>query len=261
MDQQAPPPPPPQPQAPQPQQKKKMGPLGWILIGCGGIVLIGTLIAVAGGVFVFNKAKKVAGDFKDNPVRATAVSYVKLNPELELVETDDAAGTITIRDKNTGEVGTFDWSEVEQGRFKFESEDGESMTFDARGSGKEGVVRMENADGERTTVLGGGGDLPDWFPTYPGASVAEASFSASAQGTHTEIFAFTSDDPVTEVMEWYQEELEDLGFELAESTYARGGVQGGSLSGKTADGKRTVNVAFSEADGGTQVGVNSTEKE
>ena len=263
MEPQAPVPPPPQPPQPPPaappEKKKKMGALGWVLIGCGGIVLLGTVLAVAGGMFVFNKAKDVVERIEENPVRAAAEAVVWANPELELVEADDAAETLTIRNTKTGEVATFDWSEIREGRFKWEA-DGETMTVDATGAGEGRVVTMTDSEGRQTASLGGDADLPEWFPAYPRASEPTSTFSTTSGDTRTETFGFTSDATVGELIEWYERELTDEGFELSKTTYSQAGVEGGSLSGESEDGSRSVSVVFQETDEGTQVGVNYTER-
>ena len=49
-----------------------------------------------GGWFAAKKIKEVAGDFEANPGRTAAEFIVKMNPDLEIVESDDDAGTITV---------------------------------------------------------------------------------------------------------------------------------------------------------------------
>ncbi|MEZ5332299.1 MAG: hypothetical protein R2991_09670 [Thermoanaerobaculia bacterium] len=170
-----------EPQTPT-QPKKKSGVLGWILIGCLGLALIFGILAVSCGLFVFNKGKKVVQDFEKNPAKAAAETMVRLNPELELVDSDEDAGTMTIRNKKTGEEFTADYSDIEEGKISFES-DGKAVSFDARGAaeGGSGVITMTDEAGEQTAVIGGQGDssaVPSWFPLYPGASDVGATYSA-----------------------------------------------------------------------------------
>lgn len=249
-----------EPQTPT-QPKKKSGVLGWILIGCLGLALIFGILAVSCGLFVFNKGKKVVQDFEKNPAKAAAETMVRLNPELELVDSDEDAGTMTIRNKKTGEEFTADYSDIEEGKISFES-DGKAVSFDARGAaeGGSGVITMTDEAGEQTAVIGGQGDssaVPSWFPLYPGASDVGATYSAKNATEETGLFTFSTTDSVDDVMDFYRDELGDLGFDLNENTYSSAGVQGGSLSGQDGDG-RTVAVSVSEQGDSTQVGVNYT---
>ncbi|MGH9381695.1 MAG: hypothetical protein ACRD2Z_13930, partial [Thermoanaerobaculia bacterium] len=173
-----------EPQVPgpqQPQQKKKLGPLAWILIGCLGLVVLAGAVMLAGGFFVAKKVKEVAKDYQENPARAAAELVVRANPDLELVEADDEAQTLTIRNKKTGEVFTADWSDIQQGKFRIES-DGKEVTVDAtratRGEG--GVITVTDESGDATVTIGGGdtSSVPAWFPAYPGASKAGSTYTS-----------------------------------------------------------------------------------
>src|SRR5689334_16038358 len=74
----------PPPSYPPPAPKKGMGPLAWIGIGCGVILVIGVIAMFAVGFFV----KRQVDKFEDNPAMAAATLAVKLNPDLELVSSD-----------------------------------------------------------------------------------------------------------------------------------------------------------------------------
>lgn len=253
-----------EPQAPQqPPQKKKLGPLAWVLIGCLGIVILVGGAMLVGGFFVAKKVKDVADDYKENPARAAAQMVVRVNPDLELVETDDEAQTMTIRNKQTGEVFTADWSDIKEGKFRMEA-DGKQVTFDAKqaADGEEGgMISVTDESGDQTMVIGGGdaSALPAWFPPYPGASEAGSTYTSKTASELTGMFTFTTGDGVAEVMDYYRDELTDLGFELSENTFTSGEIEGGSLTGEEETG-RTVNVGLTRQDDVTQVGVNYTER-
>lgn len=255
-----------EPQAPEPQpqpQKKKLGPLAWVLIGCLGIVILAGGTMLVGGFFVAKKVKDVADDYKENPARAAAQMVVRVNPDLELVETDDEAQTMTIRNKQTGEVFTADWSDIKEGKFRLEA-DGKQVTFAAKEATTDeggGMISVTDESGDESVVIGGGdaSALPAWFPPYPGASEAGSTYTSKTATQLTGMFTFTTDDGVAEVMDYYRDELTDLGFELSENTFTSDEVEGGSLTGEGEAG-RTVNVGLTRQDGVTQVGVNYTER-
>src|ERR1700712_1765267 len=96
---------PPPPGSPQPP-KKALSPLAWVGIGCAVLFVIALLalggIGAIGSYFI----KKQADKFEKNPTMAAAEMVVRLNPDLELVSSDEKTNTLTIKDKKTGEVTT-----------------------------------------------------------------------------------------------------------------------------------------------------------
>lgn len=252
------------PESPSQPQKKKLGPLAWVLIGCLGIVVLAGVVMLVGGFFVAKKVSDFADEAKENPARTAAEMVVRVNPELELVETDDEAQTMTIRNTETGEVFTADWSDIQQGKFRLDS-GGKTVTFDAKeatGGEEGGMISVTDESGDQTVVIGGGdaSAVPAWFAAYPGASDAGSTYSSKSGSEVTGMFTFTTSDGVAEVMDFYRDELAGLGFELSESTFTSGEVEGGSLTGEDKSG-RTVNVGLTRQDEVTQVGVNYTERQ
>lgn len=239
-------------------QKKGLPVLAWVAIGCGAIVLVGLVALVAGGMFVANKVKDVAGDFEKNPALATARTIVKLNPEWEEVAVDEAAGTITIREKKTGKEITVDLEDIEQGRVSFTSE-GETMTF----SGGEEGVRVTGESGETVFSAGAAGadGPPEWVPVYPGTT-AEGGLTMRQQGRISGSFGIEVDDPPDRVIEFFRSTLTEAGFEVRVNTYAEGsGTTGGLVSGRNEAAKRTVTVMLGLEGGRTAGTVSYSEGE
>lgn len=255
------PPPPPTGAAP---AKKGLSPLAWVGIGCGAllvIVLIGMAIAVAMGVsWLGGKAK----EFEDNPAMATAKLMVAANPEVELVEADDEAGTITVRNKETGEVVTVSLDEIEEGRISFESEDGETVTMGMEeGEDGEGTFTVRDSEGKATFRVGAGGEdqVPGWVPRYEDVAI-QGTFHSVSGGKISGGFSFETTDSVEEVMDRFAEAFADEGLsETGRNTYQAGGNRGGTLTGEGdgrtvglmisgETGKTTVVVTYNEAQGG-----------
>src|SRR5260370_24856761 len=109
------PPPPGAPQAP----KKGIGPLGWIGIGCGVIIVIGFVVM---GVLAYLVKSKVVDPLQKNPGMMLAKGVIAANPDLELVNSDDATQTLTVRNKKTNETITMNLDDVKNGKFKFSSD-------------------------------------------------------------------------------------------------------------------------------------------
>ncbi len=97
---------------PLPPQKKGLGPLAWIGIGCGGLVVLGIIVALVLGVVYGKKAKAFVEEAQKNPTRVTATTMVTVSGgQIEMVEQDDANKRYTVREKQSGKLTTIYWDE------------------------------------------------------------------------------------------------------------------------------------------------------
>ena len=95
-----------------PPQKQGIGALGWIGIGCGGIIVLGIIASVVLYFAFAPKLKQVAADFQKNPARATATTMVTAGMgQIELVAEDDVNKRYTIKEKQNGKLTTIYWDE------------------------------------------------------------------------------------------------------------------------------------------------------
>ena len=98
--------------SPPPVPKKGLGALGWLGIGCGGIVF---LCVVGFAVFSMKfggSLKQFAEDAQKNPTRVVATTMVKVGMgTFEMVAEDDANKRYTVREKANGKLTTIYWSE------------------------------------------------------------------------------------------------------------------------------------------------------
>jgi len=208
-------------------QKKGLSPLAWIAIGCGGIILIGLVVVVAGGLFVAKKATEVAQEFQKNPAYSYAKLIAAANPDIEVVSSDDEKQTVSLKNKKTGEVATIDLEGLKEGRISWITSEG------------------------KVSIGADVGDIPEWVPVRPG-SEAKLNFSASADGGVSGTVSFTSEDGVDDVLDWYRDQLEGQGYQV--QTYnADLGDQGktGTVSGVNEDAKHRVSISVSGKDGQT----------
>jgi hypothetical protein len=88
-----------------PSQKKGIGALGWLGIGCGGVVFL-AIIAVIVSMFFFKDWFVAAAK---NPTRAGASAVVNMGLA-EWVTQDDEKKIYTIKQKADGKMITFYWS-------------------------------------------------------------------------------------------------------------------------------------------------------
>jgi hypothetical protein len=255
------PPAPPQTLPPAPAAQKKTSPLVWVLVGCGGLVLIVAIVLLVGGLFVAKKVGSFAKDAEKNPAMAAAKMVVAMNPDLETVSTDESAGTITIRNKKTGEVMTVDFEDVKKGKIRFKNEKGESAEISASGEGETGKVEFKSDQGSMTFGAGSSTETPAWLPSYPGSQPQGMYSSKGPQGVSA-AFSFDTKDSPEKVMAYFEEKLKDGGFEVTSSTFKKGAaLAGGLVNAESKTEKRQVHVTVSAEDTGTRVAVTYTEGE
>lgn len=230
-------------------EKKGVSPWVWVAGGCGVLAILAFVAMASGLWFVGKKVKQAADDFEKDPARAAAEMVVKVNPQLELVETDQEAGKITIRDRESGEVATFDYSQVKEGKISFESDEGQ-VSFTAGEEG-EGLMTVETEEGV-TRIGGAPGELPEWLPRWPGEPELHGAWSSPEGGA----FTFTVAESPAEVFDFYRAELEAAGFAVQRNTMSEGDeVTGGMLSATAEDTGRTARVMVARRAEGTHVSV------
>ncbi|HVN32627.1 MAG TPA: hypothetical protein VMT45_11635 [Thermoanaerobaculaceae bacterium] len=244
----APPPAQPAPGAPAP--KKGTSPLVWILAGCGGLIVIAMLVLLAGGYFVAHKVKGYAEIAKKNPAMAAAKIMVSVNPDLEIVSEDDDKGTITVRDKKTGEEITMNAEDIKNGRLKFKNKKGEEVTFEgSAGSGKEGF-KIKTDKGTMAFGNAPAEAPPSWVPSYPGASAVASSREKTDEG-FTGTSSFHTSDSVEAVLAHFEKELKKAGFNVERTK--TGEMSGLGTINARGSGDRTINVVVTRLADTTQV--------
>jgi hypothetical protein len=245
-------------QAPQPP-KKGMGPLAWVGIGCGVIIVICVIALGALGFFV----KKKVEQYKDNPTMAAAELAVRANPDLELVSSDPKAGSMTVKDKKTGEVTTFKADDLANGKFSITTKDG-TTKVDASGAkdGQGATFKVTDEKGQEQVATFGGTtpqSLPSWVPAYPGGTV-QGTFDTTGPQGRSAAFGMSTADATGKVLDWYEAQLKAAGLKVEKTTYNTNGQTGGIVTGKSDDEKRMVNVMVGSNEGKTQATVSFEDK-
>ncbi len=242
---------PPQQSFPPPPPQKKSNVLVWVLAGCGTFIVIGVIAVSLIGYFAWNKAKEAGLDpelMQKRPALAVAKMMVAANPDVELVSVDDDKGLITVKDKKTGKTLTVNLDQARSGKITFKGEGkDEEVTLEAKGEGDSGSLEVKSKDG--TAVFGAGSavKLPDWFPSYPGATV-QGTFSAAGKDGEGGTFGFSTTDSMEEVIKFYEDNLKLEGLDITTNTVQQNGATSiRSLVGEDKGKKRTAFVnAFAE---------------
>ncbi len=236
-------------------ERKGLHPLAWVGIGCGVILVIVVIAMLIGGFFLARTVKNVAEDFEDNPGLATARLVVKASPELEEVETDEAAGTMTIRNKKTGELITVNFDDIKEGRFSWTA-DGEEVTVDVSDA-ESGTVKIESSDGDGFQLTTGDAvdeEIPDWVPVYPGTEPKNRG-SMKTDEMVSGNYTTTTDDGVDEVLEYFQETLKSAGYDVSINTFSSDDTGGGMINGSLGSEGKSVVVVVGSDDGATGITV------
>ena len=96
------------PSSPAPQ-KKGLGPLAWLGIGCGGLIVILVILVAVVGMKFGPAIKQFGADAAKDPTKATANMMVSMG--FEMVAQDEVNKRYTIRQKGTGKLMTIYWDE------------------------------------------------------------------------------------------------------------------------------------------------------
>ena len=230
-----------------------MSPFARIGIGCAVIIGLG-LIALGGLSYL---GKKQANKFRKNSTLAAAELAVRANPDLELVSADEYA--LTVKDKKTGDVVTFNVEDIKNGKLTSMSK-GTITTFDISGTNGN-PIKMTNDKGEVATFNSGSTlqNLPSWLPVYPGVTVQGTFDTTNAEG-RSAAFSITTTDPVSKLMDFYESQFKETGLKVDKSTFTSVNGPGGTVTAKSDDDKRQASVLIGTADGKTSATITFQEK-
>ncbi len=241
-------------------ERKGLHPLAWVGIGCGVLMVIVIAVMMVGGFFLARTVKNVAEDFEDNPGLAAAKFIVRASPELEEVDVDEDAGTMTVRNTKTGELITVNFDDIKEGRFSWTA-DGEEVTVDVSDA-EDGTVKIESSDGDGFAITTGAAvseEIPDWVPVYPGSEPANRGTMKTNDSVNGN-FTLGTDDAVADVLEFYRENLKSIGFQVTVNTYSGGDNEGAMINSVQEAENRTVIIVIGSDDGSTTVNVTYSSK-
>lgn len=247
--------------------KQGMGTGVKVAIGCGVVAIVAIVVVaiavVFGGMFVANKAKEAGFDtdlMARNPGLAAARMMVTANPELDLVDMDEDRETLTIRNKETGETLTVNFQDIEEGRLIFRTDEGE-VTVSADDSAARMEIRDETGE-TQTMEFGASADrsrIPDWIPIHQGD--LNVGFRATEAGSQSGMFSIKTAASVQDVRDFYEAELEGLGFTPSSSSFESGEIRQVTIAASHPDGKREMVVLIHEMEGETTITVNYRQEE
>ncbi len=229
----------------------KKSPWLWVLVGCFGLVVIVAAGMLAAGFFVAHKAKQAGLDtelMKRNPGLAAAKMVAALNPNVEVVSTDEDRGTITLREKSTGKKVTLNFEDVKNGRIVFKDDEGGEVAI--QGNDKDGVTVQTK---EGTMRAGSTWTPPAWLPTYPGAKV-EGGSNVQSAASDGGVGSLTTTNSVDDVLKFYEDSLKGQGMQVTRQVVSGDGESKvGTLSAHDSDQKKNIGVTATAEGGATKI--------
>lgn len=218
---------------------RKTSPVVWVLVILLGLVVLVGVTAVGTGMFIVHKVRQAGVDpelMRRNPGLAVSRMIAAANPDVDVVSTDEGAGTITVRDKRTSKVVTMSFDQVKSGKFSFSAvgEDGKTASVE---------------------IGSGAGRLPAWVPAYPGAE-AKGTFSVKGDdGNGTGeggSFAFSTTDSPGRVKAFYEDKCKEAGMKVNVTINSE---QGSMILASDEGERHTLHVTVAGGTGETGVNV------
>ena len=180
---------------------RRTSPLVWVMVIVLGLFVLFGIGIFGAGLFVVHKMHQAGIDpdlMRRNPGMAVGKMIAAVNPDLDVLHTDDSAGTITVRDRRTGKVATITFDQARRGKITFSEQDDHGQTA--------------------TVEFGATGKPPAWVPEYPGSHPTYAIKGRSDSGDEGGNYTYTTDDPADKVFAFYQDKAKDLGMEAKMTT-------------------------------------------
>jgi hypothetical protein len=204
--------------------RKSSNVLMYVGIGCGLLALVAIVAVVVGIGWGVKKVGGVVSEIRANPDKFMAEGFVKADPNLELVTSDETKGEITYRHKGTGETTTVSYKDAAQGTLK-----------------------------PPTTSLWKG--APAWFPVMPGLVLGAAEVHSSEQARESVHLTATGTAATEEIVAFYSDELDKLGFTITRQSQSAGALVNERIEAEDAPGRQQVTIHVTRAQPDAAAGI------
>jgi hypothetical protein len=168
--------------------RRKTNPIVWVLVIVLGVFGLGFLAMVGGGLFLAHKVRQEGAGV------AIAKILAAVNPNLEVVRTNEAAGTVTLRERDTGKEFSISIDAARNGRFSLDVQEGDKAA---------------------SIEIGGDARIPDWVPQYPGSrpkQLFSAKGESEREAGEAGSFTFNTPDPASQVIDFYEQKARESGL-------------------------------------------------
>lgn len=161
-------------------------------------MVAGCVVGALGVGWGVGKVGGVISQVKANPEKFTAEMMVKADPTLELITSNEAAGEITFRNTQNGEIVTLSYAEAAQGP-------GLLSRAGARA----------DTTGSTAAASTAAGALPGWFPLMDGLTLSPAVIRSSTAAHDSVRLTGTTTATTEEVVTFFNDELDARGFTVS----------------------------------------------
>ena len=244
----------------------------WIVGGFVGFCVLCIIGVTVVASLLVHKAKQSGLDpdlMQKNPALAVAKLAVTANPDVEMISSNDSAGTMVVKDKKTGQVlklkfdpdkksmvvtdenGKTGTMQLDPSKNALVVTDANGKTATITADAQAGKVEVKGPDG--SLKMGVNADkAPSWVPAYPGSN-PQGTFSASNGNEQTSTYVFVTQDSVDKVVSYYTSAFKSAGMTASNTTTNANGKLGGMVSGRDDSNKRTILVTAGSDNDGTHV--------
>jgi hypothetical protein len=232
-----------------------------VLGGCATLIVVGAICFFVFTYVVFNKAKRAVKDagfdaelIQNKPALAAAKAVVALNKDLELVSSDDEKGTLTIRNKQTGEVITITADDANKGKISFK-QNGKDVGSIEVNTDKSSIDVKTN---QGSTTLGPGikDAPPAWIPIYPGSVLGWDYATRDTNNVpKSGSFHFLTNDDPGKVVDFYADGLKRAGLTVTNTAIQAGTGKTGVLSAFQDSTARQIYIGVTPQSGSNMVSV------
>jgi hypothetical protein len=213
------------------------------------LLIIGAIAFFALSYFVYNKARQVGREIQDRPALAAAKAIVAMNPDVEYVSEDDDKGTITIRDKKTGETITMSADDASKGKLSFKKDGKDVASIELKAGKDSGSLEIHSEEGSAKMGVGISDQAPSWLPMYPGADV-QWDYSFRNKDGQKGALHFITTDSAEKVIGFYEKEFKQAGFKVVTTAVQQGPGSTSYLTVQEDATRRTGSATVTPESGG-----------
>jgi len=127
------------------KKRKGLHPVAWLAIAFGGLAFAGVVAVSVAGYFLQREVREVIHEVREDPIKLVARA-VNLHPEFEVLETDEGAGALLVRNIKSGAQSLVSADDAVDGRLTFRTDEG-TFTLNLTG-GDDGGRLVLQKDGE-----------------------------------------------------------------------------------------------------------------
>jgi len=222
-----------------PAPKKSNKTLFWVL-GVMGVLFLLAIVAVAGIAWYGVRRAQQAGVTKElmekNPELAGAKMGVAADPDIEVISSDDTAGTMVVRNTKTGVTSNLRYDPARKAMMAVSNQD----TADASAAPANPV------------------DQP-WLPKYPGVAVQMLP-SIQVNGVVKGGYIFVTADPPGTARAYLRDWMAAHHYEVSTSSMPIGDKMVSFDLGNEIDGPHQLLISATSAADGTHVKVEFSQK-